>query len=277
MFDAKELLNALTKGSLGPRAQDVADTAKESIERAKQAASDVASQTSAAASGALEHAQNKLEGTAAAGYVGKMRDIIEQNPGGTTAVLTGLTALLLGTKGGREATVGAAKLGGLTAIGALAYKAYRNYQEGRPLAEGVPGLEQLTAPPADSAFAEQAHTNESALLLVRAMIATAASDGVVDPSERAEILARLKEGGLDADAAEFLDAEVQHPASIEDIAKGVGSSQELALQAYAAAQLVASSEPEERFLDSLGKALNLDSDLVARLRQAAGASVAVPQ
>ena len=46
----------------------------------------------------------------------------------------------------------------------------------------------------------------SALLLVRAMVATAASDGVVDPSQRVKIVSELKDGGLDAQAAEFLDA-----------------------------------------------------------------------
>jgi uncharacterized membrane protein YebE (DUF533 family) len=269
MFDAKALLNKLIGGTPGPHAQAVSDAAKDSLERGKQAATDIASQASAAVSGALERAQERLQGTAAADYIGRAREIVEQNPAGTTAALGGLAALLLGTKGGREATMGAAKLGGLAAIGGLAYKAYRNYQEGRPLTEGVPGLEQIAAAPSDSEFAAEKLTNESALVLVRAMIATAAADGVVDPSERVKIVGELREGGLDAQAAEFLDAEIQHPASIEDIAKSVGSSKELALQVYTAAQLVASSEPEVRFLADLGQALALDPDLVARVSQTA--------
>lgn len=265
MFDAKELLNALTKGNPGPYTQAVTETAEESFERARQAASDVASQTSAAVSGALEQAKGRLQGTAAAGYIDKARELVEKNPGGTTAALTGLAALLLGTKGGREATMGAVKLGGLAAIGAIAYKAFRNHQEGRPLTEGVPGLEQLNAAPSNSAFSEAAHTDETALLLVRTMIATAAADGVVDPTERVQILDELKQGGLESEAAEFLDAEVQHPASIEEIVRGVGSSKELALEAYTAGHLVASSEPEKRFLADLAKALALEPDLVARI------------
>ena len=55
----------------------------------------------------------------------------------------------------------------------------------------------------------------SALLLVRAMVATAASDGVVDPSQRVKIVSELKDGGLDAQAAEFLDAEIQPPRSMQ--------------------------------------------------------------
>jgi uncharacterized membrane protein YebE (DUF533 family) len=276
MFDAKELLNALASGNLGPRAQAVADAAKESLERGQQAATDAAGQASAAVSGALGQAQERLQGTGASDYIAKAREIVERNPLGTTAALGGLAALLLGTKGGRETTMGAVKLGGLAAIGGLAYKAFRNYQEGRPLADGVPGLEQLTAAPSDSEFAEGALTNESALLLVRAMIATAAADGVVDPSERAQIIGRLQEGGLDAGAVEFLDAEIQRPASIEDIAKSAGSSKELALQTYAAAHIVASSEPEKRFLAGLGRALALEPDLIGRLEHAASSTPALP-
>jgi uncharacterized membrane protein YebE (DUF533 family) len=269
MFDAKQLLNVLTGGKPAPHAQAVADAARESLERAKEAGSEVASKTSSAVSGALGRAEDRLQGTEASAYVGRAREIVEQNPIGTAAALSGLAALLLGTKGGREATMGAAKLGGLAAIGGLAYKAYRNYQEGRPLTEGVPGLEQLTAAPSGSAFSEEALTNESALVLVRAMIATAAADGVVDEAERVEIVGQMKEGGLDSEAAEFLDAEIRHPASIEDITRSVGSSKELALEVYGAARLVASSEPEERFLRNLADALALDPDLVARFDRSA--------
>jgi uncharacterized membrane protein YebE (DUF533 family) len=178
-------------------------------------------------------------------------------------------AILLGTRGGRAVTGSAVKLGGLAAMGGLAYKALRNYQEGRPITEGVPCLEQLTAAPSGSGFSEEAHTNDSALLLIRAMVATATSDGVVDPSQRVKIVGELKGGGLDPHAAKFLDAEIQHPASIEEIAKRVGSSKELALQVYAAAHLVAASEPEKRFLKDLAAALSLDPDLIAHFNQTA--------
>ena len=136
--------------------------------------------------------------------------------------------------------------------------------------QALPGLEQLTAAPSGSSFSEEAHTDQSALLLVRAMVATAASDEVVDPSQRVKIVGELKDAGLDAQAAEFLDAEIQHPATIDAIANGVGSSKELlALQVYAAAHLVASSEPEKRFLKNIAAALTLDPSLIAHFNQTA--------
>ncbi|SFJ98183.1 tellurite resistance TerB family protein [Methylocapsa palsarum] len=264
MFDAKELLNVLTGGVPGS-GRDPAAAAADALERGKQAASEAANSAAAAVSGALGQAKDRLEGTEAAGYVGKAKDVVDQNPLGAVAALGGLAAVLLGTRGGRAVTGGAVKLGGLAAIGGIAYKAFQNYQAGRPLTEGVPGLEQLTSAPEGSGFAETAHSNDSALLLVRAMIATAAADGVVDPAQRARILGELKEGGLNPQAAEFLDAEIARPSTVADIALGVGSSKELALQAYTAAHLVAESAPEKAFLNSLAEALALDPKLVGQL------------
>jgi uncharacterized membrane protein YebE (DUF533 family) len=268
MFDAKELLNVLTGGVPGS-GRDPAAAATDALERGKKAASDAASEAASAVSGALGQAKDRLEGTEAAAYVGKAKDIVDQNPLGTVAALGGLAAVLLGTKGGRAVTGGAVKLGGLAAIGGIAYKALQNYQAGRPLTEGVPGLERLTGAPEGSGFGEAAHSNDSALLLVRAMIATAAADGVVDPAQRAKILGDLKDGGLNPQAAEFLDAEIAHPAAVADLAAGAGSSKELALQVYTAAHIVAESEPEKAFLNNLAEALVLDPKLVAQLNAAA--------
>jgi uncharacterized membrane protein YebE (DUF533 family) len=196
MFDPKELLNVLTGGNPGSHAEAAAAAANDALERGKQVATGAANQTAAAVSSALGKAQDRLQGTEAAAYLGKAKEIVGQNPVGTTAALGGLAAILLGTQGGRAVTGSAVKLGGLAAIGGLAYNALRNYQEGRPLTAGVPGLEQLTAAPSGSGFSEEAHTNESALLLVRAMVATAASDGVVELSQRVKIVGELKDGAL---------------------------------------------------------------------------------
>jgi uncharacterized membrane protein YebE (DUF533 family) len=193
MFDSKELLNVLTGGS---RAEAAAAAANDALKRGKQVATDAANQTAATVSNALGKAQDRLQGTEAAAYLGRAKEIVGQNPVGITAALGGLAAILLGTQGGRAVTGSAVKLGGLAAIGGLAYNALRNYQEGRPLTAGVPGLEQLTAAPSGSGFSEEAHTNESALLLVRAMVATAASDGVVELSQRVKIVGELKDGAL---------------------------------------------------------------------------------
>jgi uncharacterized membrane protein YebE (DUF533 family) len=284
MFDAKQLLDLLAGGRLGPGADAAAANVNEAVERGKAAAADAAAAakeatTQAAAttastlSGVLGQAQTQLQGTQAAEYIGKAKELVEQNPVGTLATLGGLAALLLGTPGGRATTGGLVKIGGLAAIGGLAYKALRNYQEGKPLTQGVPGLEQLTAPE-DSGFSEQSHNNDTALLLIRAMVATSAADGVVDAGQRAQILGDMKNAGLDADAAQFLDHEIHHPVTAAEIAREVGPSKELALQVYAAAHLMARSAPEKAFLQSLAQALALDPSLVAHIDATAAALAA---
>jgi uncharacterized membrane protein YebE (DUF533 family) len=62
------------------------------------------------------------------------------------AVAGGLAAVLLGTSTGRSMAAGAVKLGGIAGLGGIAYKAFSNWQQSKHLREGVPGLEQLTAP-----------------------------------------------------------------------------------------------------------------------------------
>ena len=275
MFDAKELLNMLTGGQPTAGGESATNDVGTALDRGKQVASDAANQAASAISNALGQVQAKLQGSEASEYAAKAKDFVDQNPAGTVAALGGLAALLLGTKGGRAATGGAVKLGGLAAIGGIAYKALRNYQEGKPLTQGVPGLEQLTAAPADTSFSELAHTNDTAVLLIRTMVATAAADGVVEPSQRAAIVGQLKGAGLSPEAAQFLDAEIQRPATVSEISTAVGSSKDLASQVYAAAHLIAATPPEKAFLETLAKGLALDPELVAHIN-ATSAALAPP-
>ncbi len=276
MVDVKQLLDLLAGNGIGPGGDAAAASVDDAIARGKAAASDAAAsatqatkqaadQTASALSGVLGQAQAKLQGTEAAGYVGKAKELVEQNPVGTLATLGGLAALLLGTPGGRATTGGLVKLGGLAAIGGIAYKAFTNYQAGKPLTAGVPGLEQLTAPPAASGFDEAAHSHDTTLLLVRTLIATAAADGNVDAGQRTQILDGLKAAGLEAGAVQLLDSEIQHPATVADIVTAVGGSKELGLQVYAAAHLIARSPQEKAFLQQLAQGLALDPALVAHI------------
>lgn len=276
MFDAKQLLDLLAGNMLGPGASAAAASVDDAVARGKAAASEAAAtatqatkqaadQTASALSGVLGQAQAKLQGTGAEAYIGKAKEMVEQNPVGALATLGGLAALMLGTSGGRATTGGLVKLGGLATIGGLAYKAFQNYQAGKPLTEGVPGLDQLTAPPADTGFSEQSHSHDTALLLVRTLVATAAADGNVDAAQRAQILDGLKAAGLEAGAVQFLEDQINHPASVGDIVAAVGSSKELALQVYAAARLVARSAQEQAFLKALAQGLALDPALIAHI------------
>ena len=68
-----------------------------------------------------------------------------------------LVAVLLGTGTGRAVTGSALKLGGLAAIGGLAYKAYQNYQAGKQPADADrAGEPELLPPPADTRLPSRA-------------------------------------------------------------------------------------------------------------------------
>lgn len=266
MIDAKKLLDVLLSGASGNGDREaLRRNAEAAMAEGGQRASEVARQAADAVSGVLGKAEAQLKGTSAEGYVSKAREMVDKNPVAAVTALGGLAALLLGTRGGREVTGSLVRLGGLAAIGGLAYKAVRNYQEGKALTSGVPGLDQLGAPPQGSGYEPEAQTDDGAMLMLRAMIACAASDGVVDPGERTLILGDMKKAGLDHDNVNFLEREIARPASVEQLAAAVGSNGPLAVQVYAAAYLVASSALERAWLEDLSRALKLDPALTRQI------------
>jgi uncharacterized membrane protein YebE (DUF533 family) len=202
MFDAKALLNSL----LG------ADAAA--------AVSNTLQNTATAASDAVDKAQAQLQGTKVSDVLAQGRQFAAENLGIATAAVGGLAALLLGT-GARRRVVGTAgTLGGLAALGGVAQKAYENWQSGKPLLEGVPGLAGLTAP-AQSGFNADDLSDEDAMTVLRAMVATAAADGTVDAGEQARILGQMQKSGVSQEAAEFLAAAAARPATQAEIAGAV--------------------------------------------------------
>ncbi len=257
MFDAKALLNSL----LGAQGASAVTSA---LENARSAAA-----------GAADRAQAELQGTRAGEAFGQARQYAGEHPGRTLAGAGAVTALLLGTGAGRRIGGTALEAGGIAAIGGLAYKAFTNWQGGKPLMDGVPGLHDLTAPPA-SGFTAEEHGEDNVRTILLAMIATAAADGTVDPAERARITGELKKSGLESEAAGFLDAAIANPATPSTIAARVGGDQKLATQVYAAASLVAepANAPARDYLGRLGTALGLSPDLMAHLEAATTAAQA---
>src|SRR5690606_24538340 len=76
---------------------------------------------------------------------------------------------------------------------------------------------------------------ETALLVMRAMIAAAASNGRIDDTERARILGALKSAGIEGEGAELVAHELDHPASAAELA-AAAKTPEMALHAYTAAR-----------------------------------------
>ncbi|MBK6725986.1 MAG: DUF533 domain-containing protein [Xanthomonadales bacterium] len=118
-------------------------------------------------------------------------------------------------------------------------------------------------PPAPAATIDPAllpQEQADAVLLVQSMIAAAAADGVIDPTERQRVLDRACAAGVDAETRSFLEAELAVPKSADRI--GALTRPGLTREVYAAAAVAIDidSEAERRFLQTLGNALGLDED-----------------
>ncbi len=233
-----------------------------------QGAQGAAGQAGTAATDAMGQLQGKLAGTQAGDLLNKAREFAGQNQMMTGAGLGGLAALVLGSKTGRSVVGSAAALGGLALIGGLAYKAYQNHQAGQNVM-GDASTPALPAP-AGSGFEPEAASNETAVLLIRAMIAGAASDGQVDAAERQSIIGGLTEAGFDPAGNAWLEGEMANPASVDDLAAGA-TTPELAAQVYTAARLAIEPDTQDEvdFLANLGGALGLDPHLVGQIDDAA--------
>ena len=197
----------------------------------------------------------------------QLTDFIGNNKLGAGAALGGLGALVFGTRTGRSIAMSAAKLGALAVVGGLAYKAYQNYSQGRPLGSGTVEPE---AAPAGTGFEAEEVSDAAAAMYIRGMIAAAAADGRIDAAEQEQMIGALSQQGLDAGAEEFLANELNNPASIDDLVAGV-SNQTEGLQLYTAARVAIEPDTsaEQQFLAVLADRLGISPDLRAHVDAAA--------
>lgn len=194
---------------------------------------------------------------------GKNNDTLLKVGGGMAAGT--LLSMLLGRKG----TGSVVKAGSLAAVGALAYRAYQNWQQNQAnapaQAAASPAL--LEAPPHERGG--QAGEDASRIIL-RTMIAAAAADGNIDAGEEQVILGEIGQG--DPDVQQWLAQQIRQPASPEELARDIGSDIALASEAYLAARIICGDleRKEIAFLSRFSDALNLDESLVDKLERQAG-------
>lgn len=292
MFDAKSLLDALIaagsqagaqagkQGGLGSvlgglaeqvqRPGGLGELAGQILGQATQGMGDIARRTGADQAAADVFGQVAGDRTPEQ-ILEQAKGMLGANPGLATAVLGGLGALVFGTSSGRSLAGSAAKLGGLALIGGLAYRAYQNYEAGKPLLD-TPNQPVLPAP-AGTGFEAEAATQANALVFIRAMIAAAAADGAIDADERRSILGGLTEAGLDREAGDWLAQEMANPASIDALVEAA-ETPEMAVQIYTAARIAINPDTpaEKDFLAALAGTLGLDAELVANVDAAASAA-----
>ncbi|MBN8944425.1 MAG: tellurite resistance TerB family protein [Rhizobiales bacterium] len=209
------------------------------------------------------------------GFLKEQAERLQANTGGFAGVAGAgtLAGILLGTGAGRQIAGHAARLGGLAAIGGLAYVALRNFQQGKPVVQST--IDDVSAilglGKAPQGFSDAAGTvDETAAILLRSMVAGAYADGELSPDERAMIVGQLDSLGLGTAEKSYLDGVLAAPLSIRMIAASC-TTDEMKAQAYLAAHLgmTVDNPAEDKFLQDFASALGLDPQLVAHLDQAA--------
>jgi uncharacterized membrane protein YebE (DUF533 family) len=264
MIDASKLLDLVLNGTGG----SIGSTGSVPATRpAPQAGADASSQAPAQAGDLLAQAKDFL-GSQGGGFVGG-------------AAAGALTTLLLGTKTGRDIAGDALKLGTAAALGGLAYKAYTNYRDGKPLI-GTRAAEYIKAAQSGATLPGAPPADAHALLLLRAMIAAALSDGLIDAAERQQIVGRLAQIGLDSEEQAFLDREIAAPWSPQQFA-AAATTPEVRSEVYLASSIAIESDTpaEKAYLRYLAATLGLEDALVAHLdaavQSAKGTTPSVPQ
>lgn len=198
------------------------------------------------------------------------KDFLRNQGGGLAggAAAGALATLLLGSKSGRELAGDALKLGAVAALGGLAYKAYSNYRDGKPLL-GTRAAEFLQAARAGATLPGAPSEDAHALLLLRAMIAAALSDGLIDAQERQQILGRLSTLGVSGEEQQFLDREIAQPWSPQQFA-AAAATPEMRSEVYLASAIAieADTPAEQAYLRYLAATLGLEEALVQHLEAA---------
>ena len=219
------------------------------------------------------------------GFLGKGGGDLLQQAGsflggfGGGAMTGGLAGVLLGSKGGRKVAKNALTYGGMAVAGALAYRAYQNYQAGKQASPAGVGETPLLPPPRDTPFNPQQPADQESLgrNLLRAMIAAAKADGHIDSTEQTNIFAQMDRLDVTAEDKVFVMDELRKPLDVEAVARAVRTPEEAA-EIYTVSLLAIDldSAPERAYLAQLATRLNLDEKLVAHLHATVDGFTAEP-
>lgn len=176
-----------------------------------------------------------------------------------TTLGAGALAVLLGKK--TDSSL--ATYGGLAALGTVAYKAFKRWQESQAelAAQGANVAADIPMPlPIKQISAEKTETTSRALLV--AMITAAKSDGHIQAEEKAQLDAHFSKISDPQDRA-WLLAEMNKPVDPAAVANLALNDPHLASQIYvlSVAMVDDANFMERSYLDELAKQLNLDHSL----------------
>ncbi len=186
---------------------------------------------------------------------------------GTGILAGGVLGLLLGDKRVRKYGGKALAYGGAAALGALAYRAYSDWQQ-QKAAAGAPVAEPAQFLPAPA-------SEDHSRAVLKALIAAAKSDGHIDARERSLIEEKLASLADDPALRSWIDAEVARPLDPVEVATAAGSMA-VASEMYLVSVLAVDAESfmERAYLDALATQLKLPVELKAQLETEAKQALA---
>jgi len=188
---------------------------------------------------------------------------------GTGLLAGGVLGLLLGDKRVRKFGGTALAYGGAAALGALAFRAYSNWQQ-----QSASGSAAAT-PPQAAQFLPAPVSEDHSRAVLKALIAAAKSDGHIDARERGLIEEKLAALADEPELHSWIDAEVARPLDPAEVA-AAASSMEVASEMYLVSVLAVDAESfmERAYLDALAMKLNLPADLKMQLETEAKQALA---
>ncbi|KZN52128.1 tellurite resistance TerB family protein [Pseudoalteromonas luteoviolacea] len=202
-------------------------------------------------------------------------------------VAGGGVSSLLSSKKGKKTGKKAVKYGALSAVGGLAWKAYKQYSEQNEVA-----AQKRDSAAFDKAMAtrsqparhfdfkpatiqehsfEQVIEDESGsgqLLLMRAMIAAAYADGHIDDNERQKIFAQVETMTLSVQEKAMLFDELRQPMSLSELVQAVPNAQ-TGIEVYAASASAIDLQQtiSQQYLQTLANQLCIPKELVHSIHQ----------
>ena len=188
---------------------------------------------------------------------------------GGGALAGGALGLLLGNKKFRKMGGKIGAYGGAAALGAVALKAYQDWQAKNASAQ--PATSQTNRPygagtqqavPALPSPANEQHNKA----ILSAMIAAAKADGHIGAEEKQLIDNEVAKLTSDSTDVAWIDAELSKPANPAEIAN-LATTPELGAELYLASALMVDDESfmERAYLDELARNLKLEPGLKAEL------------
>jgi len=200
----------------------------------------------------------------------ELAERLRTDPNARNAALAAGGGVLAGMLAGAAAprfTGALAKLGGVAALGGLAWYAWKRHEEGRV---GQPHAGAIAPPPQGFQPSDGPDRERLARLMLKAMINAAKADGAIDTEEKARLFDRLGQIDLNGDERDFLFDELARPIDTDGLVREANAPA-VAAQIYAASLLIVDPDrPAERaYLADLAGKLGISPELAAEIRAAA--------